>query len=162
SLFTLVGHMMLARPGEWNLLIAAGGVTLATVVLLVDSYVIVRSSWHLQGITELKRCGLAITGTAAARIKNGAFVIVRLGLSLVLAQLVAIFLSILLFEKDISGDLQRQHHHANHAIVARASSQVDGNLAKLQGEHKDILARLRQLADEEASLRKTSIDPASD
>lgn len=123
-LFTMVGHMMLARPGEWRFDVIAGALLIATVVLLVDSYVIVRSSWHLQGLSELKRGGLDLPNPISARIKNGMFVAVRLVLSTVLAMLTALFLSILLFEKDILADLDRHFQKVNAPLLARISAQT--------------------------------------
>jgi hypothetical protein len=161
SLFTLVGHMMLARPGEFRLVILAGGLVLASVVLLVDSYVIVRSSWHLQGIAELKRGGLMMPGTLGAQIKNGAFVTVRLMLSLVLAQLMAIFLSLLLFEKDITTDLEERYLKHNRPLLELITEQTDGTIKKLQTEHAEVRERLGRLADEESGLRQTTVDPKS-
>jgi hypothetical protein len=57
-LFAMVGHMMLACSSEWRLDLVEGAMLIATVVLLVDSHVIVRSSWRLQDLSELKRGGL--------------------------------------------------------------------------------------------------------
>lgn len=161
-LFTMVGHMMLARPGERRPEIVAGALLIATVVMIVDSYVIVRSSWHLQGLSELKRGGLDFPSPIGARIKNGIFIAVRLLLSTVLATLTALFLSILLFEKDISGDLEQRFQKANAALLARITSQVDDAMAKLKGEHEDIRKRLSVMADEEKLLRATVIDPVGD
>jgi hypothetical protein len=161
-LFTMVGHMMLARPGEWRFDVIAGAMLIASVVMLVDSYVIVRSSWHLQGISELKRGGLDLPSPIAARIKNGVFVAVRLVLSTVLAMLTALFLSILLFEKDITADLERHFQKLNAPLLARITGQVDDAIAKLKAEHEDIRKRLSTLADEEKVLRAAVIDPAGD
>src|SRR5262245_52600159 len=83
-LFSMVGHMMLARSGEWRFDVIAGAMLIATVILLVDSYVIVRSSWHLQGLAELKRGGLEFPEPVGAKIKNGLFITVRLKISTVL------------------------------------------------------------------------------
>lgn len=161
-LFTMVGHMMLAQPGEWRLEVVSGAILIATVVMLVDSYVIVRSSWHLQGLSELKRGGLDFPSPIAARIKNGMFIAVRLLLSTVLATLTALFLSILLFEKDLTGDLEQRFQKANAALLGRITGQVDGAMVKLKGEHEDILKRLSLLADEEKLVRAAVIDPVGD
>lgn len=161
-LFTMVGHMMLARPGEWRFEVIAGAMLIATVVMLVDSYVIVRSSWHLQGISELQRGGLDLPSPVGARIKNGIFLAVRLMLSTVLAMLTALFLSILLFEKDLTADQERQFQKVNAPLLARISGQVDDVIAKLKGEHEEIRKRLSTMADEEKLLRATVIDPEGD
>lgn len=161
-LFTMVGHMMLARSGEWRFDVILGAMLIATVVMLVDSYVIVRSSWHLQGISELQRGGLDLPSPIAARIKNGIFVAVRLMLSTVLAMLTALFLSILLFEKDISANLEHEFQKQNAPLLARISGQVDDAIGKLKGEHEEIRKRLSTMADEEKLLRATVIDPEGD
>jgi hypothetical protein len=161
-LFTMVGHMMLARSGEWRLDVIAGAMLIATVVLLVDSYVIVRSSWHLQGLSELKRGGLDLPSPVGARIRNGVFIAVRLLLSAVLAALTALFLSILLFEKDITANLEQQHQRMNAPLLARITAQVDDNHAKLKLEHEEIRKGLSTLADEEKLLRAAVVDPTGD
>lgn len=159
SLFCLVGHMMLAQPGEFRVAILVGGLVLASVVLLVDSYVIVRSSWHLQGIAELARGGLTMPGTLGAKVKNGAFVAVRLLLSVVLVQLMAIFLSLLLFAKDITTDLDQRYLTENRELLDRITGQTDGTITTLKAEHAEVRGRLVRLADEEAKLRQTVVDP---
>jgi hypothetical protein len=161
-LFTMVGHMTLARSGEWRLDVIAGAMLIATVVLLVDSYVIVRSSWHLQGLSELKRGGLDLPSPVGARIRNGVFVAVRLLLSAVLAALTALFLAILLFEKDITANLEQQHQRMNAPLLARITAQVDDNHAKLKLEHEEIRKGLSTLADEEKLLRAAVVDPSGD
>ena len=46
---------------------------IATFILFIDSYMVMRSGWHLSGIQELKRGGWDISGGMTVRIKAGYF-----------------------------------------------------------------------------------------
>ncbi len=80
---------------------------IATFILFIDSYMIMRSGWHLSGIAELKRGGLDISGGPVARIKTGFFLTFRIMLSIGLAQLTAIFVSLLIFAADINSPIEK-------------------------------------------------------
>lgn len=163
ALFTMVGHMMLAERGEFRVGIALGGVLIATIVLLLDSYVIVRSSWALQGLEDLRRGGLDIPQSLGAKIKNGVFVLLRIGgLSTPLAVLTALFFSILLFDKDVNANLEQEFQKHNQPLLARISGQVDGAIAEKKAEHEEVRKETARLNEEEKTLRATLLDPLSD
>ena len=162
ALFAMVGHMMLARPGEISVAIVLAGVGLATIMLLIDSYVIVRSSWTFQGLAELKRGGLEIPGTLGAKAKNGVFFLVRLFVSLVMAQLMAVFLGILLFSKDIAADLDRQYHELNSSLISAQAEKLDARIAGLRKEQGNIAEQVKSLEDEKQGLRRNVLNPLAD
>lgn len=141
ALFTAVAHMMLARQGELRPELFAAGAVLASVILLIDSYVIVRSSWSLQGIKELARGGLEIPSTTWASIKNGLFVLLRVLVTIGMAQLLALFLAILMFGKDIQADLDRRFRELNGPLIAKITDQVDRSINVLSDPHEQCVKR---------------------
>lgn len=160
--FVLVGHLMLAKDGAFSLLVTLGGIGIATIVMLMDSYVIVRSSWHLQGLKELKRGGLEIPGMLSARIANAFFIAVRLFLSLVLAQIVAIFFSLLLYQKDIAIELEAEHQRLNAPLIARVTEHMDDGIAKARDHVEAMRRQLSGTITEEERLRRVAVDPSLD
>src|ERR1700687_82108 len=82
ALFTLAARIALARDDEFRPELMAAGMLLATLILLIDSYVIMRSSWSLHGLQLLQRGGFPDFETKSARIKRTLFVVVRVALSL--------------------------------------------------------------------------------
>jgi len=50
--------------------------------MLIDSYMVMRSGWHLSGIEQLKRGGIDVSGGPWARIKATIFLAVRIALSI--------------------------------------------------------------------------------
>lgn len=162
ALFTATAHMMLARPGEFRPELFASGVMLASIILLIDSYVIVRTSWSLQGMKELARGGLEIPNTFGARFKNGLFVFLRVLVTIGMAQLLALFFAILVFGKDIQADLDRRYRDANGDLIAKITMQVDNGLGTLIEDQKATATLLAAAVAEEASLRRAAIDPTAD
>ncbi len=160
--FTLVGHMMLAREGEFNLLVMLGAIGIASIVLLMDSYVIVRSSWYVQGLKELKRGGLEVPGTVSARISSAFFLMIRILLTLVLAQLTAIFFSLLIYKKDIATELEADHQRRNAPLLARLTSTTDEGVESARKYVEALRAQLGASVGEEERLRRMAVDPTSD
>ena len=128
SLFAIIAHLVLAAGAIIRPELVAGALLIATIILLVDSYTIMRSSWHLHGISELKRGGIDISGGIGAQIKNWLFLAVRLALAVILAQLTAIFLSLLLFHNDVAAELDRTYQRQNAALFAEAAACVDAEI----------------------------------
>jgi hypothetical protein len=97
GLFSVITHRLFAPPGQIRpelVLISMFG---ASFISLIDSYMVMRSGWHLSGIEELKRGGIDVSGGPLARIKANIFLAIRILLSIGIAQLTAIFLSIIIF-----------------------------------------------------------------
>ena len=162
ALFTAVAHMMLSRPDHLRPELFAAGAVLASIILLIDSYVIVRTSWSLQGMKELARGGLELGSTFAARFKNGLFVSLRVLVTIGMAQLLALFLAILMFGKDIQADLDRRFREFNGDLIGKITAQVDGVIGALADDQKATAGLLAAAVTEESMLRRTSVDPTSD
>lgn len=160
TMFALVAHMMLARAGDIRPALIATAMLIATLILLIDSYMIMRSSWYVHGLEELKRGGLGIQVSLAARIKSWMSLAVRLFISLVLAMLIALFCAVLLFGKDISKDIESAYQQQNARLMAAVTARIDNELKKMADAVAAATAVMTRLNDDEASLRRIIVDPA--
>ena len=89
-LFALILHMMMARHGEVRPELIGVATLLATLIALIDSFMVIRSSWYLHGLEELKRGGLVLGDGWGPKLKNLGFFMVRLLIAAMLSQIVAI------------------------------------------------------------------------
>jgi Domain of unknown function (DUF4407) len=159
-LFALVGHQLWASSGQIRPEIILGSVFIAVFIMFIDSYMIMRSGWHLSGIAELARGGLDIGGGVAARIKAGIFLVFRIMLSIGLAQLTAIFVSLLIFAADVNAPIENKYLEANRHLVGPATALVDAEIQRGTASVKSESERVTTLSDQVASLRQQEIDPA--
>ncbi|HLH97039.1 MAG TPA: DUF4407 domain-containing protein, partial [Xanthobacteraceae bacterium] len=118
-----------------------------------------QSSWHLSGIQEITRGGLDVSGGPAQRIKAVVFFGIRILLSLGLAQLTAIAVSLLVFSGDINTWLQNSYLNANQQQIAVATKLVDGSIQRATDAVKAQTDRVNALAAQVSSLRQNEIDP---
>jgi hypothetical protein len=148
-------------PGEVRpeLLIASAFV--AVFILLIDSFCVIASSWHLSGIEEIRRGGLDVSGGSMARVKAGIFLIFRILLSIALAQLTAVFLSLLVFSADISATIQNDNLHANAHLIIDATALVDGEIRRASEEVAAESTRVAAISAQVTALRQKEIDPAA-
>src|SRR5580704_16470410 len=162
ALFTLVGHRLFAPPGQIRPEVVLGSMFIATFILLIDSYMVMRSGWHLSGIQELKRGGLDVSGGPLARIKASLFRAIRVGLSIGLAQLTAIFVSLLLFSADINSPIQNSYLQANTRLIGSATTLVDSEIQRETDAVAAKSAQVAALSDQGRALRQNEIasDPA--
>ncbi len=161
ALFSIVGHRLFAAPGQIRVELILVAIFIATFIMLIDSYVIMRSGWHLSGIEELKRGGLDISGGLGARLKAGFFLTIRILLSVGLAQLTAIFLSILIFASDIDARTQNVWRQANAHLIVGATQPVDAEIQRATDSVTAQTLRVTALATQVESLRQNEIDPSS-
>ncbi|HEX4409036.1 MAG TPA: DUF4407 domain-containing protein [Xanthobacteraceae bacterium] len=161
AILTLVAHELFAKPGEFRVELLIGALFIALFVMLIDSYMVMRSGWHLSGIQELKRGGLDVSGGAAARIKAHIFLAVRLGFSVALAQLTAIFVSLLIFFADIEAPILDDYLKANAHLVAPATELVNATIARATSAVSNQTARVQALAGQVATTRQNIVDPSS-
>jgi hypothetical protein len=160
SLFALISHKVFAPPGTFRpeLVLASG--FLALFLTLVDSYLFIRSGWFYSGIDELKRGGLDIGAGIWARVKAGFSFVIRLVLSIGLAQLTAIFMGLILFT-DINFSIQRKWREANASLIARATESVDAEIRRATEAVTVQTGRVSTLAAQIDTLRQTAIDPSA-
>lgn len=159
GLFSLIGHRLFAAPGQIRPDIVVVAAFLATMITAIDSYVIMRSGWHLEGLKALARGGLDISGGVLARLKAGIFLCVRISLSIGLAQLTAIFVGTLIYAKDIDAQIQAPYLKANAHLVGPATALADDGIKRTTDAVTTQTKRVNDLAGQIAALRQVEIDP---
>jgi hypothetical protein len=120
---------------------------------------VMRSGWHLSGIQELKRGGLDISGGALVRVKAGFFLTIRIALSIGLAQLTAIFVSLLIFQADIQKRFEGTYLQANAQLIAPAAELVDAAIHRATDAVNVQTARVNALSAQVGTLQQSEIDP---
>lgn len=161
ALFFMIGQKLFTSGGELRPELLLVALFIATFILLIDSYMVMRSGWHLSGIAELKRGGLDISGGRGARIKANVFLAIRVLLSIGLAQLTAVFLSLLVFGADISAYNQSRYLRANADIIASASAQVDAEIRRVGEAVRVESASHSALSGQVLALRQNEVDPSA-
>jgi hypothetical protein len=165
ALFLSISYRLLEPAGHFRpgmaLIAILIATFIATFIMFLDSYMVMRSGWHLAGITELKRGGLDISGGPAARIKAGLFLGIRIALSVGLAQLTAIFVSLLVFSGDIGARIQDKYLAANSSLMSGAAALVDGGIRRATEAVTAQNAHVAALSRQVATLRQNQIDPSA-
>jgi hypothetical protein len=156
-LFTLIAFSLFASPGEWRPDLVMGALFLSLFMQRIDAFCVIASQWHLNGIEEIKRGGLDIYGGLKARIKAAAFLALRILLSVGLAQLSAIFVSLLVFHDDIAARILAENLHANAHVVAEATALVDGEIRRATDAVTDQTARVAALSKQITAVRQEQI-----
>jgi hypothetical protein len=160
-LFSIISHQLFAPPGQISFPLLVAAAFLASFILMIDSYMVLRSGWNLQGIEELKRGGIDISGGASARIKAAVFLTIRIILSIGIAQLTAIFLSFLIFGSDITARLQQTYLQNNAALIDTSTTLVDAKIRRAADAVKTETAQEVALAAQVTVLRQNQIDPSA-
>ena len=161
GLFTIVSHRLFATRGTIRPELVFMSMFLATFVMLIDSYMVMRSGWHLSGIEQLKRGGIDVSGGPWARIKATIFLAVRIALSIGLAQLTAVFVSILIFASDIDAKNSNAYRMANAHLIIGATEPVDAEIKSATDATEAQKARVAALAAQVNTLRNYEVDPTS-
>jgi hypothetical protein len=161
ALFSIISHRLFATPGTIRPELVFMSMFLATFILLIDSYMVMRSSWHLSGIDLLKRGGIDISGGPWARIKATIFLVVRIGLSVGLAQLTAVFVSILIFASDIDAKIFNAYRLANAHLIIGATEPVDVEIKSATDAAEMQKTHVAALVAQVNTLRNYEIDPTS-
>lgn len=142
TVFAAVAHLMLAGPGEIHPGLIGGATLLATIILLIDAYVVMRPSWTGFGYEELRRGGLALRLPVSAHVKGGVFLALRLALSAVVGTLVALFVSLILYGKDIAGQLAADHAARDAPVIVAATRRIDDQIARNADSQADLRSRI--------------------
>lgn len=148
-------HVGLAPDGAIQPAYVGLAMLVATLVLLFDSY-IVRASWLATGSEQLARSGLQLPQPWTTQIKNAFFMILRLGMTLLLALLPGSLMSLMFFRKDIDARIDAIAARANAPLVAVASERFDAETARLKTERGTALAAVNA-ADADASALRQSV-----
>ncbi len=151
ALFAVVGHQLFAARGQIRPDVLMASMFLATFILFIDSYMVMRAGWYSSGLSELKRAGgLDISGGPAARIKSGVFLSIRILLSVGLAQLTAIFVGLLIFSADVNAPIEKDYLQANGHLIEEATKLVDGGIRRATDA---VTAQSVHVAEVSAQLR---------
>ena len=148
-------HVGLAQPGEYRPELVGLAALVATLVLLFDSY-LVRASWQATGEEQLARAGLHLPAPWSARLKGASFLVVRLGVTLLLALLTGSLTSLILFKKDVGGQITAVAAERNAPLVQALGMRFDEETGRLQLERGQLLTMLGQ-ADRDASALRQSV-----
>ena len=160
SLFFLMANKLFAPPGQIRIELLVPSIFFAIFIIVIDAYQINRTSWHLSGIAELKRGGFDISGPAV-RIKAGVFLAIRIMLSIGLAQLTAIFVSLLIYGGDINSPIEKKYLEANKHLIGPATALVDSEIQRATESVTTQSVRMAKLSAQVASLRQGEIDPSA-
>lgn len=161
-MWSYAAHMVLAEPGAFHLAYVAFAALLATIVLLLDVYLIFRSGWFRHGEAELRRGGMDVSGGRLARFKHMAFMLVRLLIAAGFAQLTALLLSLILFAPDIAGDLEQRFRQHNAELFAAAATRVEREIAGTEAALDTANNRIEAMTVEMTRLRQVMLEPIID
>src|SRR5262249_53494560 len=101
AILALVAHQIFNHDGTLQPMLVLGAAFIASLVLVLDSFVFCRSGHHTEGLSQLKRGGLDLGGRFGSKLTALLFLAMRLLFSIVLAQLTAIFVGLIVFHQDI-------------------------------------------------------------
>jgi hypothetical protein len=160
TVFYLIGAR-LASAGEFHPEILVGALGLSTFMLMVDSFVVLRSGWHLSGIVQLKRGGLDVSGGPLARLKATTFLFIRIQLSGCIALLSGIFFGLLVFASDLDARTGNTYRNANNQLIAQAAENVDAAIQRATEAVGAQNTRVEALSTQLNTLRQHQVDPGA-
>lgn len=160
ALFTLIGEELFDPYREIVPVVVLAALALATFIGLIDRYAVVISGFHHEGLTELARGGIEIRGGAFNRFKLAFFLIARIGvLSVGLAMLCGLFVSLLIFSGDIHSQLEHEFQQDNAALITEQTTIVDAQIKRTEDAVKGQTAQVEALARQVGAIRQIAIDP---
>jgi uncharacterized protein DUF4407 len=159
-ILSLVSYRLFAEAGEIRPDLVAGSVALAWQILNLDSLVFFRSGFEIVGIAGLLRGGLDVGG-GPRPLERFVFVGVRILLSVGMAQLLALFTGIIVFQSDIDDRLQSTFDKANARVIVDATKIVDADIQRATDAMKSQASRVDQLSKQTSQLREHDIEGAS-
>ncbi len=156
-----IANRLFNPAGELRVDLLSGACFLASFVMAIDSYVVMRSGWHVSGIAELKRGGIDISGGRAAAVRAGCFLAMRLILSLAIAQISAVFISLWVFGGDVNDRLQKTRSEFNAPLIATKTAQVENDIKRAGDAVTTQTSQVATLSSQVAALRQGLVDPAA-
>ena len=161
GLLSIVAHQVLAPDGAFHPALVAGSAFIASLLLVIDSYCFLRASFHADGVRELARAGLDISGGWGVKLAAGLFLTLRILLSLGFAQLTGIFVSLYIFHADIAHEVDRRFQQNNAALISAATHRVDAQIQRTTEAEKAAAMRVDALENQLTTMRQGVIDPAA-
>ena len=157
AILTLVGENIFA-PNAFRPDIMVGAIFLAFMIMTLDSQIILASSYHTDGVAELRRAGLDID-SSNARIKFILLIVIRVVLSVGLAYLTGQFTGTIVFQADIRHVEEAGYRDGNAKNIAAATALVDDAIATKAQQVKDELARHETMAGQLDAVHGRQLDP---
>lgn len=158
ALFWSIGEKLFSSLGKFDPIILLVAAFIALFILKIDALTVIRSGWHLNGISELKRGGLDISGGPMARVKAAFQLIVRIVLAVGIAQLTAVFVSLLIFGKDIEARIDSDTLRANAPLIATVTERIDAGIRNQREAIVGEVAQAAKVEGEGEALRKRELD----
>jgi Domain of unknown function (DUF4407) len=128
AVLAIVANRILAPNGGLHPSLMVASMLIATMLLLIDSYGFCRAGFHADGIRELARAGLDISGGFLMKFTAGLFLAFRILLALVFAQLTAVFMSLILYHADVMAHLEHKYQQQNAALIAAVTRRIDADI----------------------------------
>lgn len=161
--FTFTGHMFLAAPGELRPELIAVAILFAGLIMLMDGYMVIKSSWWVLGIEQLKRGGLELPGYQAAKIKNAVLNVVRIALALIPAEFITLGVALFIFQAELVQILNADAVQRNAPLYQHIASQDDADTTQQTDRLKALRTALEQSTANAEALRADALRvPADD
>ena len=130
AILSLIGHRVFSPDGQVSPVIVLVAGLIAAFVMGIDSFSFMRAGWVGAGEKDLARAGLDLRSGWPQQFKVAIAVTVRLVLAIGLAELLAIFLALIIFSADISARLNDRFTRANAAILGTVTKLVDEEIKR--------------------------------
>lgn len=159
-LFSTLGMNLLA-DGRFRIDILGVCAFLASYLVAIDVFAFNHSGDHQNGLRELKRGGLDLTGGAIEALRSYGYLSVRLVLSFGLAQLSALAFALLWYGADISAQTNATYRADNAVLTQQMSKGVDADVKRLSDDRAAQAEHVKGLAGQVSTLRQTEVDPSA-
>lgn len=162
--FAFTAHMFLAAPGEVRPELLAVAALFAVLIMLMDGFMVIKSSWWFTGIEQLKRAGMELPGYTAAKIKNGVLTVVRIALALVPAEMITVGVALFIFQVELIQVLNAEAVQRNAVVIRQITERDDADTGRMTERLAALqTARTQAAANAEAlrgdALRVEAADP---
>ena len=157
--FTLAGHMLLDESSRIRPELIAIAALLATLIMLIDSYGIIRSSWAMQGYEQLKQGGLDVPGHLGMKIKNGVQNVFRIAQAAVFSQLVAWCFMLFIFTPEIVHRLNLNAMMANAPLQQSVAVEYDATTMRLVTEIGQLQEAQAKARTDAGAFRLDALQP---
>jgi hypothetical protein len=154
-------HQLFGDTLSWVVSIAAG-ITLATLILLSDSVLIVAGSDFRQGLSSLRFSGYEIPSRIGQTIVGIVALGGRLAVAVANAQLTTGLICLIIFAADIDAAMHAKFLSANAVPRAAATDKIIGQERSLEAQIGVLENQVALSSKQEAQLRSTIVTEADD
>jgi Domain of unknown function (DUF4407) len=155
--FTIAAHGVFS-PSGFNPLLAIAALVPAVLIMLFDSQALVKPSWLAHGMKDLERNGgLKIFDSRRHHVTNMVLLAGRLGLSVVVVQIIAAVVILFIYSKDVSSELARTHQQQNATLITQATAREDAKIQKNNEARREVKGAIAKLAEESQTFREINV-----